>query len=421
LPLDFGDGELVLIALYWLTVSLFVGTSGLVFGGLYKLIAKVIKYSLSLQYALLPILWVTAEVAGSYLLSIFTYGPGSIINGYFSLGYVGLLLAEHQHLLLLAKLGGVYFLSAIAVLFSVWLSRFLTKRVALVKLLIPISVFAVLLLSNRFPLFAPVTPSETTTVAVINIDFPVVEAFSRDHITDWLEEQDKALTAAVTSGAGYILTPEDARFFNQTNGPEQATAYFDFRHGNADVVIIDSSRVPGPEGAVLQGLVYDSSNKQHFELHKKYLVPQGEFIPHFYNQLFRFLGFSYLIDELEQLLSYTIGPNTSQAQLPDHIPGVLFCFESSSGTGVRDLLKERPAVPFIAHPVSHTWFNEPDSLWSQLESSLQVQAVWNDVAIVSATQHGPSQMFLPTGRIETPQEIADGEYWSVGLFNVPIR
>lgn len=421
LPLDFGDGELALVALYWLTVSLFVGTSGLVFGGLYRLVTRVPTYPSFLRYVLLPILWVTAEVAGSYLLSLFTYGPGSVINGYFSLGYVGLLLAEHQYVLLLAKLGGVYVLSVIAVALGIWLAGFLKRGVPASKLLVPITFFAFMLLTSQMTLTIPLAQSETTIVAVINTDFPIEEAFSRDGIADRQEEQNRALVAAVDTGANYIVTPEDARFFNQTNGPEQATAYFNFRHADADVVVIDSSRVPGPEGAVLQGLVFDSTNNQYFEIHKKYLVPQGEFIPHVYNKLFRLIGFDYLIDELEQLLSYTIGPNVSQTQLPDHIPGVLFCFESSAGTGVRDLFKERPELPFIVHPVSHTWFTEPVSLWSQLESSLQVQAVWNNVSIVSATQHGPSQLFLSNGKILTPREVESGEHWSVGLFSVPIR
>lgn len=421
LPFDFGEGELLLVGLYWVMVSMFVATGGLVFGLLYKFISGVLRGTARLGYLLLPIIWVTAEVAGSYLLSVFTYGPGGLLNGYFSLGYLGLLLGEHQFLLQLAKVGGVYGLSVIAVIFAFWLSRFSLRRTKLKTLIPPVVFVALLLVTNQINLKTVVVPSKATTVAVISTSFPVEEAFNKDNLPNLLEEQAKALDAAMSTEASYIITPEDSRFFNQTDGGEQAKAFFNFKYPNSDVVIVDSSRATYRENAVLQGFIFDSSTDEHSEIHKKYLVPQGEFVPYLYDKLFRLVGFGEVMDELKGMLSYTIGPNTSQSDLPELYPGVLFCFESSSGTGVRDLIKNRPDLPFIAHPVSHTWFNEPHSLWSQLETSLQVQAVWNDVAIVSATQLGPSQLFLPDGSINKPRLIGEGEHWQVGLFSVPVR
>ena len=420
LPFDFGGGELALVGLYWITVALFVGTSGLVFGLLYKLISGVLNNTRWIGYALLPVIWIAAEIAGSYLLSIFTYGPGSLLNGYFSLGYLGLLLGEHQFLLAIAKIGGVYALSGVAVIIAFWLSGFSRKQHKIKILLAPISVIGLLLLTNTFTFLPEDDYDKQTSVAVIGTSFPVEKSFNRENISNIILEQEKALAVAMSTEAAYIVLPEDARFFNQSEEAKQAKNFFNFKYPDSDVVIVDSGRVPLNGSAVLQGFVFDSQTGEHSAIHKKYLVPQGEFVPYFYATLFRFIGFGHIIDELQKLLSYTIGPNTSQADLPDHYPGVLFCFESSSGIGVRNLIKERPDLPFIAHPVSHTWFNEPQSLWSQLETSLKVQAVWNDVAIVSATQHGPSQLFLPNGAVVEPRLIDSGEHWEVGLFTVPL-
>jgi apolipoprotein N-acyltransferase len=421
LPFEFGDGELLLVGLYWVTVAMFLGTGGLVLGGLYASLAGVLKTVRWLQYLLLPLIWVSAEVAGSYLLSVFTYGPGSLFNGYFSFGYVGLLLAEHQYLLQFAQVGGVYGLSVLAVAGGVWLSHYRSARLRVRQVWLPITVIGLLLVSNQIDLRTITAPSDTTTVAVVSTSFPVAEAFNRETLPERTQEQERALEVAMSTNAAYILTPEDARFFNQTDDANQALNFFDFKYPDSEVVVIDSSRVSLGDKAVLQGLVYDAGSGERHTIHKKYLVPQGEFMPYFYSSLFRALGFGELVTKLEDLLSYQIGPNVSQVALSDHHPGVLFCFESSSGTGVRQLLKERPNLPFIAHPVSHTWFNTPESLWSQMETSLQVQAVWNDVAIVSATQLGPSQLFLPNGDIEAPRVIDRGDYWEVGLFSVPVR
>ncbi len=89
--------------------------------------------------------------------------------------------------------------------------------------------------------------------------------------------------------------------------------------------------------------------------------------------------------------------------------------------GVRSLMNERESVPFIAHPVSHIWFHQPRSFWSQLDTALRVQAIWNQVYIASAGNHAPSKLFTPQGKIVMPQKIASGEFWEVGTVEIPVQ
>jgi hypothetical protein len=86
---------------------------------------------------------------------------------------------------------------------------------------------------------------------------------------------------------------------------------------------------------------------------------------------------------------------------------------------VRTIMKERGSVPFIAHPVSHAWFTEPFALWNQLETMLQVQAVWNQSYIVSSGNQVRGYAVTPTGAIVYPKQVQSGDNWSLGIVQIP--
>lgn len=414
LPFDFGEKEILLVGLYWLTVSLFLGTGGLVFAFLYSRIRSILSHTQWLGFVLVPIVWVLSEVAGSFLLSIFTLGPGGFINGYFSLGYIGLLLAEHVFLLHVAAILGVYGLSFLAVLLVFLCGQLVQRK----KYLLALILIGALIGTAYVPFSSTRESLDEVQVAVINTEFPVGIGFSDVDTQEKKRAQATALQAALATDADYILTPEAQSFLEQEN-ITKALAEFNFFAGDSDAIVIDSGRVRNESGATLQGIVYEPVTRQYVIAHKKYLVPQGEYVPYFYAQLFRAIGADFIIDELESTLAYQVGEETSQASFLDHYPGMLFCFESTNGLGVRQLVSDRPSVPFIAHPISHIWFNEPRALWTQTTAALRVQSVWNNIAIVSANNFGPSQLFTPDGQVITPEIVAAADMWEVGLYTVP--
>jgi len=121
-----------------------------------------------------------------------------------------------------------------------------------------------------------------------------------------------------------------------------------------------------------------------------------------------------LIDFLEEKLEFRVTDDVSQADYSDRAPGVLFCFESNYPLAVHTLLRERPdGFPFVAHVVSHAWFNDSPVLRHQLEAMLQAQAVWNDVYIVVAANHAPGYTITPRGTILIPDPIASGPHWEL--------
>lgn len=420
LPFDFGHGELWLIGLYWVTVALFLGTGGLVLAASIQALKLFALHKQRISYLTIPLIWVVSEIVGSFMLSLFTLGPGSELNTYFSLGYIGLLVAEHPMLLQFAHIAGVYSLSFLVVFLSVWLLNI--KLISSSKRNTWIAGFLFILwVSSFWSNFPPADKSELKSVAVVSTSFPVQELFNRESVPQLKEMKEASLSSALETKADYIIFPEDSRIFNQTTDINNEISIFNFLHSESSSVIVDSGRI-GEEGAgILQGLIFDSGTGKYATAHKRYLVPQGEFVPYIYEWFFRVIGFRELMDGVTDLVSYEIGANTNQSKLNQEYPGLLFCFESASATGVKSLLNERPNLPFIAHPVSHSWFHTPESFWSQLDSALQVQAVWNNVAIVSAGNHAPSKMFLPNGKIVIPETVDSGEYWSVGIVDVPIK
>lgn len=419
LPFDFGSWELAIIALYWVSVSLYLAFSGLVLYGLI-VASKIIGVTNWLRYfVIVPIVWIVSELSGSFILSIFTIGPGSEPNISFSLGYVGYLLGEHQILAQIARLGGVYALSFALILAAVSLFLFWPKWTTKTKLLV-ITLLVISSFTSTISLPVRSVGSGEQTIALINTNIPVGNLFVKDGIDVYKTTQEDAMRAASDIKPKYILWPEDARYFSQLAG-DRGTMVFSFANTDEDVVVIDSGRVNTENGKVLRAQILDVESKKTYIADKRYLVPQGEFMPFLYKWFFHTIGLGEVATKVEKAVSFIVGPEISQADFPNNIPGVLFCFESTDANAVRALMNERDDIPFIVHPVSHVWFHEPKTFWSQLDTSLRVQAIWNQVYIARAGSHAPSKLYTPTGAVIEPETIASGKYWSVGLVSIPSK
>lgn len=422
LPFDFGTAQLGLIFLYWFTVSLFLGTGGIVLALLISLLPKYNQKSLLSYILVVPILWILAEVAGSFFLSVFTFGPGGSLNAYFSLGYVGYLIGNHMILVEVAKIAGVYGLSVLTVLISIPIWRLSKRRSSYFKWTVTAAVVFLIATSNAVvPEKKQLHQNEQVTVALIETSYPVQKLFERDTQDELSAVYEAALQAAIAQEADYIIFPEDSRFFDQHGDIELLKNTFTFTHAETDAIIIDSGRINYGQSSVLQAMILDTKLNEHYVTQKQYLVPQGEFMPYVYTHLFKAFGFSELVDSVRSLVSYISGPLNDQSVLPARIPGVLFCFESTSPIGVRSLMRGREKVPFIAHQAAYSWFPWPTILLPQLDTSLRVQAIWNDTYIASASSFAAGKLYAPTGNIIDPTYVDQGEYWKVGLVTIPIE
>lgn len=418
LPLAPGSGQVFLIFLYWFTAAIWLGSGGALVALALWLVRKIPKVAPDQVFFLAaPFLWVVGELCSAVVFSVFTLGPGGTINTFFSFGYLGYLLAESDLLLWFAKIAGVYSLSFLFVLLSL-LAFGALKQVSYVRY----AFLCVLLILYGSSVTASVTETLPTTgerVVVVETSFPSRLALSVEGQEATRSALEEAVVAALAVAPDHIILPEDVRFFDQSLPPNAAKRLYTFFHGNPAASLLDTGRVETEAGAVLQAFFYNGPEQRVEQFQKRYLVPQGEYIPILYGGILKLLGGPQLGEKIDGI-SYVVGPLTSQSAVAANLPGVLFCFESADPVGVQRLLKEREQVPFVAHPVSHSWFHEPQVLWHQFNVMLQVQAAWSGVYIVSAANQATSHVYTPAGGVLTAPVIAAGDRWRLREVYLPV-
>jgi apolipoprotein N-acyltransferase len=412
--IDLGYLQLILIFFWWSTAALWLGFGGVLFVVGCRLLQA--HTSLAVTYLSIPFLWLAAEMFGSLIFSLITIGPGGSITTAFSFGYVGYLLAGHNVLIQFAQIGGVYslgvLLAALGVLFMWMYTIPAYKKYAFG--------FTILLLVTSFiPIQKTQMANDSYTVAVIDTDFKLDQLRTGEGRDSIQMKIESAVQSALTLEPDYILLPEDSRYFDQQSEVGIVAAQFRFRTDDVETIIVDSGRADDAEKAVVQSFIYNGKENVIDQSHKRYLVPQGEFMPTLYTSALKLFGRAEMIDQFAKTVAFEVGSKTNQDDHAVTSPGVLFCFESVSPWGVRSVISERGTVPFIAHPISHAWFNQPQTLLNQLTSMLQVQAIWNQQYIVSSGNAASSQVFLPTGVVVIPELIDSGDGWQLQVTQIP--
>lgn len=398
--------QLFVIGVYWLSGALWLSLGGLVVAGYWYFAQKICSQKIMLLT--LPCVWLVSELVGACMFSVFTLGSGGVVSSNLSFGFVGYHLAQHWTLLQLATLAGVYGLTIVLLALAIILAiawRRGWSRVVLVAI-------AVLVLSNQVT-FISGDDTPDHTVAVVDTDYPK-NTLEYD-VTDLVQSENKrALEEALVLDSDYILFPENSQVFDQSLASTTLRAYLQFRYGDATAVLIDSGRVQTDQGVVAQAIIFNPDTSRIQQTQKQYLVPQGEYVPSLYAFVLKTFGFGEVVDLLQARFAHVPGESVEAALFDADMPAVLFCFESVSPTGVRSLLSDGHDAPFVAHVVSHAWFNQSDTLQQQLDTMLRVQAVWNDIDIVSAGNQAAGKLYTSQGLIRYPTEVTSTEYWQIG-------
>jgi apolipoprotein N-acyltransferase len=421
LPLDIGQIQILLIFFTWFMTALCLGSGALFLVLVVWLLKKKTDISHWSYYILIyPLLWIIGESLGSLAFSIFFYGPGGTINTSFSFGYVGYLLAQHEMLLQGARLAGVYGLSFI----FVCILGVLMWRMEREKKIWRVGLYLLILLygSSYFSIGHPEILNEGNNQKVITVDTKIS---SRNTTKEGQKEVNETLSEAVSAALAeqpeYIILPEDSRYFDQSLAAGKIKNQFQLQYKNPKVVLVDSSRVRYDGNAIQQAFVFNGINEETERFHKRYLVPQGEFFSSIYSYILKRVGYEDSLAYLSGDMSYRVGPLISQSQAASNVPGILFCFESFAPNGVRLLTKERGDMPFVAHIASHAWFHEPHILWSQMETMMRVQAVWNQQYIVSAGNMVSGKFYTPNGGVFDMEVVNKGDQWEIKQAYIPKR
>jgi apolipoprotein N-acyltransferase len=407
--------QLPVIALYWLSAAFWLSAAGVVFGGAVWYVRQYVR-NRTVVILTLTLMFVVAEQVGALVFSLATLGPGISPNIYFGFGQFGMILATLPGLVALSWWGGVYGLTLLLVagtLFVVWGQwQTIVWRICLVVVLL----YGASTVTHLFWSY----PSAPAQIAVIDTEFDAMLLAASDGATIKQAVLADAVKAARGLAVSHIILPEDSRFLQTLSGvgtTKQGTASFQFLFPGAPVVLIDSGRLEvTAERSVMRATTFDTGLGKLLEYDKQYLVPQGEFIPYLYAGLLRLIGFGATIDALES--SYTYYPGRTNQVTDSVLPPILFCFESVNPLGVSQAI-QNDDVPFIAHPISHAWFNHPQLLQNQLTTLLRIQAVWNQVPIVSAANRGESAVYYPNGMVGQGEVVATGERYTIRLVTLP--
>lgn len=399
--------EILFLSLY------FVGASAVlaVPFSLYALIVRMLWKRNIWYVTILPFVWVLTEIVGSMLYSLVLLGPGIMPNIYFSFGYVGYLLAVPNGFLFFAKFGGVYALSVLLVGIAVGLLLLIQSSIhSLYKvgILLVIIIFA----SGMFTNIPPFVPTETTNMIIIDTQFPASLFQQAGGYSKKETEIQNAVRAAITEQPEVILLPEDSRFTDIFSDID--TALEALQHTKQkDFILVDSSRTLDERGkTVMRGYIYDTKNNTVYVIDKRYLTPQGEFMPYIVRGFLRAVSDSPWKQKILRYLRYQTGVQNTLPSAPENIPNVLFCMESISPLSVRQLMQTHHSS-FIAHPVSHTWFSDSAILRQQLYHMLRVQAVWNNVPIVASGNMFDGYTMYPDGTYDTGTIVNIEKYWSL--------
>lgn len=410
LAFELGNIQLVLIFLYWITASMWLGSGGVIASVLIRYFLQSISQK-GFQCIAVAVSWGIAEILGSYIFSIITIGEGGSVTSAFSFGFAGYLFANHTFFLFAALVAGVYSLGFLVVCVSYFLYSY--RDYLRNNLILSTLVFGSVYVCGYFPLVQSEIPENGYQVAVVNTEFPPNQIRSIEGAQMVRNKQIDAFGAALSSNPDYLLWPEDARAltFPETQALHVAS--------NTNTVVIDSLRVDTGDHTYLEARLYQPGEQDFMYSHKRYLVPQGEFMPSLYIGTLKLFGYDALVARVARDVSYEVGPKISQSDFHQQNPGVLFCFESVSPYGVMSLLSERTRPPFIAHPISHSWFHTPEILWYNLNAMLKVQAVWSRMYIVSAGSHAVGAVYTPYGEVKSMHTIAEGDGWTVNTTVIP--
>lgn len=390
-------GVIAILAFYWISAS---GVIGLGLSCTTYFFIK-LKEKTSHVILFLPLFWVFGEIIGSFLFSIFTWGPGSIPNVSFSYGYIGYPLVSFQLFQNIAIVGGVYALSTVAILLCGLIFYGIQYRKYTHLLTVTV---AIILMLNFIPNTGKLLPSEK--IAIINTNYDMASANTEEGAEGYRKSTKEAVEKALQLEPKTIILPEHSLFTSNFASPTEALEYLN-QNSRATVQLIDSRPHINEEGQqIVQALIYDTQSMSIKTQEKRYLVPHGEYLPLFHAI---FIHFFTPKNIKEYFFTYR---NYQRGTLQDS-KHILFCHESTNPLQAKLSAKDEP---FFVHIVSHARFNTPSTLWHQQRQLLQTQALWSKTPIFVAANKGPHAIYHANGSVTQGVLKATNELFEVYLY-----
>lgn len=362
--------QTILTSFFWFTGSLCVGLG---YGLVLALYAYIREETWWWQWSF-PLAVLIGEIFGRLFFSFYTIGEGGSLSIGFGFGHLGFALASHPVLILFARVLGVYGLTLLAGVLALALLRYGNRRRYLLTVVLCLYVASFITIP-----FA--VPAHISSVALLGTHLPLQsEELLRQAVFR------RAVEEATTAGLTTVILTEDSRYFN---GGGLA----------APVTIVDTARIDQDSGSAIQQTeTYDPMTQQRYHHGKRALVPLGEYIPLIHAFFLRQIGLADAVAAAEAGYGYVPGEALNAAVYPEHLPPVLFCYESVVPYAVK-AMQIKGDWPYVAHVVSHAWFADGfNTMKYQISRMLAVQAVWGNTYILQSSNEAPVAIYAPWGQ-----------------------
>lgn len=398
--------QLAFIVTFWLTSAIAMGVPFVAVG---LVVYFIYKRRMLWAAVTLPFFWVVGEILGSLGAAVAFLGPGSGLNIEYGHYYTGFAISHLAILFPLIKFGGVYVLSGLTAAIGV---IFYLAVISRTRIWISVAIILCVLTGFSYLL----TPDKTDTIGVnviaVELEFPSSEYHKTGGPRLKAENIVDATLAALKQNPDIIILPEDARLTGVSGDASSTLQFLLGQVPDSKTLVIDTSYTEDNGHGIQRAYYYDLKRQRIYEIDKQYLVAEGEYVSYLFTGILRLVGRGELAAELNKNINYRPGPKKDYENFPTDVPGVMFCYDSSSIFGAYNI-KKTNQYPLIVHAASHSWFHSPSIYWGQLDDMLRVQAIWNQTTIVRAGNMVPSQAYLPNGEIIIGEEVQSGQFWQL--------
>ncbi len=162
---------------------------------------------------------------------------------------------------------------------------------------------------------------------------------------------------------------------------------------------------------MIHAVILDSEKGEAHTVIKTHLVPLGEYVPYRTMYTLWLFGRKEFLQEFSSKRSF-YPTNEIDYVSSGELPGVLFCFSGTSPSQVASIVR-RQDPPWIAHIVSHSWFNGSPLLSRHLEQALRVEAVHRGIPILETGNMSSHGVFYPDGSISRGTLRDTGDRWEI--------
>lgn len=367
-------------ALFLAVFSTFYGAFGLVTGW-------VARRSMAVALALSPFLWVTMELARTYLLLSFPWNL---------LGYA----VQATGLRQAASFTAVYGLSFLAAATSALLAWVLLAPREVRPRIAAGVWFLLLVVGNVLLAPSPLRPGSNAALLLqpnVPLDEPVLEKWEPWRDLSELQRlvtmslASRAALASTSAATPLVVWAENPAPFYFTRDPIFRAAIENLARQTRAYVVFNTVTFAGEDTSRPKNsaVALDPEGRVVLQYDKIHLVPFGEYVPDW--PLLNKTG-----KIASQVGNYVPGSNYAGARTADGTIGIFICYESIFPQLVRRLTPEGPGV--LVTISNDAWYGDSSAAYQHLEMA-RLRAIEEGRYLLRATNDGITAVIDPYGRV----------------------